>query len=65
MDLKDDLKTPSRGISREISPEAIAHRLDIASQLHELVTVLEKSQPVGAGQRAPPPAAGSTAEPAA
>ena len=44
----EDLKALSQGISRDMSPEAIARRLEIASQLHELVKTLGRSQKVGA-----------------
>jgi len=40
---QEDVKNRSRGVSRDMSPEAIARRLDIASQLHELAKSLGKA----------------------
>ena len=39
-----NFKHLSRGVSRDMSPEAIARRLEIASQLHELSKMLGRSK---------------------
>jgi hypothetical protein len=39
-----DAKTLSRGISRDMSPEAIARRRDIVSQLREVAAMLSKTK---------------------
>jgi len=39
------LKRASRGISADMSPEAIAHRLDILAELDEVARSLQTSQP--------------------
>lgn len=41
----------SRGISRDMSPEAIARRLDIASQLFKLWNTLRNAKYVGPVER--------------
>ena len=42
-----DFKSLSRGISDDMSPEAIARRLDIANQLYMLARTLSEAQYVG------------------
>ena len=44
---QDDSKLLSRGISRDMSPEAIARRLEIVSELSELSHTLGKDQNLG------------------
>lgn len=43
----DDAKRLSRGISNDMSPEAISRRLDIMSELFRLNSALSKAQYVG------------------
>lgn len=38
---ESDAKARSRGISSDMSADAIAHRLDILAELYELVTALQ------------------------
>ena len=42
-----DNKALSRGISRDMSAEAISRRLRIASDLHDVATMLGKAKRVG------------------
>jgi hypothetical protein len=39
-----DYEALSKGLSRDMSPEAIAHRLDIASELLDLARVLSQAK---------------------
>jgi hypothetical protein len=41
-----NLKTQSRGFSTDMSPEAVAKRLDIAGELHDAVAWLRRFVPV-------------------
>ena len=43
----DSLKDVSRGVSDDMSPQAIARRLEIAAQLWQAVNALGRSQYVG------------------
>ena len=47
MSKKSDMKALSRGISRDMSPEAILKRLRIASSLHRTARMLGKARYVG------------------
>ena len=47
MSKKQDMKALSRGISRDMSPEAILKRLRIASSLHRAARMLGKARYVG------------------
>lgn len=40
-------KSRSRGISRDMSPEAISKRFDILVELHELAKALSRAKPLG------------------
>ena len=42
-----DYKKLSRGISSDMSSEAIARRLDIANELYQLIKSLSKSKKTG------------------
>ena len=42
-----DYESLSRGISSDMSPEAITRRLDVASQLYRLARTLSKAEYVG------------------
>jgi len=42
-----DLKSLSRGMSRDMSPAAIARRLEIASDLRDLAMTLATAQRIG------------------
>jgi hypothetical protein len=42
-----DYEALSKGLSRDMSPQAIARRLDIASELYDLARVLAKARPLG------------------
>jgi hypothetical protein len=44
---EQDYKALSRGISRDMSPDAIARRLQIASDLHDLVKDLAQAKNLG------------------
>ena len=44
---KDKYKNLSRGISRDMSPQAIARRLEIANELYEVAVMLSKSRNMG------------------
>ncbi len=43
----EEMKRVSRGISRDMSPEAIGRRLDIISELFDLTSWLSKAKYVG------------------
>jgi len=47
-----DRKRQSRGISNDMSAEAIARRLDIASQLYKLARTLSNARYVGRVEQA-------------
>jgi hypothetical protein len=51
--MENDLKSQSRGFSADMTPEAIAKRLDIAADLHETAAWLQRFLPIPHG--APPP----------
>jgi hypothetical protein len=44
-------KHHSRGISRDMSPAAIAHRLDIVSQLRAFTQYLAEAKPIGPAKK--------------
>ena len=44
---QEDLKKRSRGVGRDMSPEAISRRLDIASELYELAKSLGNAKRIG------------------
>jgi hypothetical protein len=46
-----DYKELSRGVSTDMSPEAIARRLQIAGELYELVKALERAERVNGPKR--------------
>lgn len=50
-----DYEALSKGISRDMSPQAIAERLRIASELYDLASVLEGARCLG---RVEPPVTG-------
>ena len=50
-----DDKSVSRGISSDMSPEAISRRLEIVSELYELAKVLQGAQFVGKVEQRTPP----------
>ena len=59
----DEMKRRSRGISNDMSPEAIARRIDIVGELWRMWQVLRHAKRIGpvvppdqAGQRGEPPA---------
>ncbi len=43
----EEHKSKSRGISRDMSPEAISRRLDILVELHEVAQALANAKRVG------------------
>jgi hypothetical protein len=43
----EEMKKRSRGISTDMSPEAISRRIEIASQLYEMATLLKKAKKIG------------------
>ncbi len=43
----EEMKKKSRGISTDMSPEAISRRIEIASQLYEMATILKKAKKTG------------------
>jgi hypothetical protein len=47
-----DYKALSRGISRDMSPHAVARRLQIASELYDVATLLRKSRCLGRVEQA-------------
>ena len=47
----ESAKSVSRGVGRDMAPEAIARRLDIAGQLHELARCLSKTRRIGPVER--------------
>ena len=47
-----DLKSLSRGMSRDMSPAAIARRLEIASDLRDLAMTLATAQRIGTKEQA-------------
>lgn len=47
-----DTKALSRGVSRDMSPQAIARRLKIVDELHELAKALGSSQRLGKVEQA-------------
>ncbi len=63
--MKDpDYEALSKGLSRDMSPEAIAHRLDIASELLDLARVLSQARRAAERDGNPPATkAGSPAGP--
>ena len=43
----EEMKNISRGVSGDMSPDAIARRLDIASELYDLAKSLSKATRIG------------------
>jgi len=52
--MENELKEQSRGFSTDMSPKAIAKRLDIAGDLHDAVTWLRHFVPVSDPGGRPP-----------
>jgi len=46
----EELKSKSRGVSRDMSPEAISRRFDILVELHELASALSSAKRLGRAQ---------------
>ncbi len=51
----DEQKARSRGVSRDMSPEAISKRFDILVELHELARALAGAKRVGKAELQPAP----------
>jgi hypothetical protein len=55
----DEMKNLSRGFSRDMSPKAIAHRIDIVTQLRNLGLFLATAQRIGPAEKTEAPTPGS------
>ncbi len=51
----EEHKSKSRGISRDMSPEAISRRLDILVELHEVARALANAKRIGKAEPGPAP----------